>query len=285
MSTETDTPNNPPAPAHIVEFAENEIAGTLLETCVRQLEALPNAWSLTSEANQQIAINKMRENIEKAVLKAVNIVATHRRPVIQATVKSVNFDDGIKAVLTISRGESGRHDLADATGSQVSVILISPNEFIGGTEKVKATPNQGALPLGEVASQESTEAQLQQSLPVIRINADGTFTIYKDEMPMPGGKGFASQADGEAWLQKQLGISKTSDDPARSSGDDAALAKKLADAVAAFKAAGATEAKKKKPDWDTGYNAISEKYDPDFLEEHYAVLSAAYATGFESSQE
>ncbi len=283
MDTTNNTPpTTPPAPAHVTEFAENELAGFLLQTCVVQLEQLKTPWALTSEDNQQIAINKMRENIENAVTKAVGVIATNRRPVIAATVKSVNFDDGIKAVLTLSRHEVGRHALADAQGSQVTIILISANEFNSGTEKVKAEPNQPSLAL-EVGATEPTTL-IPDSIPEIRENADGTFTIYKDQMPMPGGKGFGSQQDAETWLQKQLGVGKDkpADPPIR---DEAAEAKKLAGAVKMFTDAGEAEGKKKNGDWDTGWNAVCEKYDATFVDENYAELSKAYADGFEKSQE
>lgn len=283
-----DAPNTAVLTSPAIDFAENELAGILLETCVRQLEGLQTPWSMTSEANQMIHINKMRENITKAVKDAVLVIATQRHPAIKATVKSVNFDDGIKATLTLNRHETGRHDLADSTGSTVLIILTDAESFLGGTEKVKGAPDQPELPLvdGETSG-EAGAGTIPESLPEIRENDDGTFTVYKDQMPVAGGKGFASHADAETWLQKTLGIEKKSapaGEPVVPVRDEAAEKKRVDDAVKAFKATGKTEAMKDVADWDTGWDAIAGKYDDNFVEEHYDVLSKAYADGFEAGQ-
>jgi hypothetical protein len=72
--------------------------------------------------------------------------------------------------------------------------MAQPEAFVGGTEKVEAKPDQNALAL--------------DSQPEIHAEEDGTWTVYKDNMPMVGGKGFESHAKAEAWLQKHLGVGK-----------------------------------------------------------------------------
>lgn len=304
------------------EFAREELAGKLLALCVGQLEKLRNPWNMTSEANQQIALNAMRDAVEKAVREAVLVIATDRHPHLKATVESVTFKDGIKAVLTVDRSNAMRHDLADAEGGTIIVTIVHPETYSTGAEKVSAMPDQPALAL-------DGDKPPAEALPEIKPMQDGTYTIYKDGAPMPGGKGFASQQDAETWLQKTLGIEKkrrkprgettapeipppatepetnapvgetiagegetTAADPppagqplaAEDAPPPAPLvpAPKLEDVIADFKQAATEEAKKgNRGDWDQAFKLVSSKYPPEFVDEFFTELDAAWADGWE----
>ena len=140
-----------PAPAkEVIEFAENELVGRLLNLVVVQLESLKTPWHLTSEVNQKVRISNMRSEITTGVIDAVKTIVTERVPAIDVSLGKVEFGaDGIKATITMSRNAPGRHTLADKTGSTVFLQLAEPERFIGGGEKVHADPDQPKLNLPE----------------------------------------------------------------------------------------------------------------------------------------
>lgn len=76
---------NAPTKPETLEFAREELSGKLLALCVGQMEKLKTPWNMTSEKNQEIALNKMREVIDGAVRNAVLVIATERRPALRAT--------------------------------------------------------------------------------------------------------------------------------------------------------------------------------------------------------
>lgn len=293
-------------PNAAAQFAADELAGKLLHMCVAQLESLKNPWSMTSEANQEIAINAMREGIKEATHSAVMVIATQRAQALRATVEGVNFKDGIKATLSLSKVEPGRHDLADAEGSTVLIIIANPEQFTGGTEKVTPQPDQKSL--------------LEPSKYEIVPPKDGfMFRVLKDGMPIAKApKRFDTHEEAEKWLQDHLDISKKKDPeppvdvkdagkkadgkkatdakadnkdapktdkpvdwPFPPNADDAA---KLKSALDAFAAAGKEEAAKPISDWDNQWNEIAGKYPPEYVEEHYTELSKAFADGWEEGQ-
>lgn len=279
---------NAPANPKVLEFAREELAGKLKAMCVGLLESFKTPWNMTSEKNQAIALAKMEEVIQQQVRRAVMVIATERNPRLSATVESVTFKDGIKAVLTLDKHAEGRHDLADAEGSTCVIVMANPEQFTGGMEKVGAQPDQAALGL--------------ESLPEIRKESDGTYTIYKDKVPMPGGKGFPDHAAAEAWLQKTLGIEKpkaekkgakkgkTEEPPADEQKAPAAARKPepapdLEEAKRAFHAAAKEEAAKDGGDWEAGWSAIVAKYPSAWVQDNYAEISAAYADGWEEGTE
>lgn len=277
---------NAPANPKVLEFAREELAGKLKAMCVGLLESFKTPWNMTSEKNQEIALAKMEEVIEQQVRRAVLVIATERTPSLSGTVESVTFKDGIKAVLTLDRHAEGRHDLADAEGTTVLIVMANPEQFTGGMEKVGAQPDQNALNL--------------ESLPEIRPEDDGTYTIYKDKVPTPGGKGFPDHAAAEAWVQKQLGVGKPKTDkkgskkakaeepPAGEQQPPAAAAKSepapdLEEVKTAFHTTAKEEAAKDGGDWEAGWNAIVAKYPSAWVQEYYGELSSSYADGWESA--
>jgi len=270
---------NAPTKPQVLEFAREELAGKLKAMCVGLLESFKNPWNMTSEKNQAIALNKMEEVIQQEVRRAVMVIATERAPRLTATVESVTFKDGIKAVLTLDKHSEGRHDLADSEGTTVLIVMANPEQFSGGMEKTGAAPDQNALPL--------------DSQPEIREEPDGTYTIYKDKMPMPGGKGFPDHAAAEAWLQKQLGIEKKKAEGKKGKKDAATEPPPphaptpekpldLEEVKKVFHEAAKQEAGKDEGTWESGWDAVVAKYPRDYVADNYAELSAAYADGWES---
>lgn len=278
---------NAPQQPKILEFAREELAGKLKAMCVGLLESFKTPWNMTSEKNQAIALNKMEEVIEQSVRRAVMVIATERTPSLSGTVESVTFKDGIKAVLTLDRHAEGRHSLADAEGTTVLIVMANPEQFTGGMEKVGAAPDQPGLPL--------------ESQPEIRKEEDGTYTIYKDKVPMPGGKGFPAHDVAETWLQQQLGIEKKkaekkdakkgktaqppAGDPEPDTASKAEVVPDLEAAKKAFFTAAADEVKKDGGTWETGWDTVVAKHPSAWVQDNYADLSAAYADGWENGTE
>jgi hypothetical protein len=237
-------------------------------------------FGMMTEKNQEITLNKLREVIEQAVRRAVIVIATDRTPSLAGTVESVTFKDGIKAVLTLDKHAEGRHNLADAEGTTVLIVMANPEQFTGGMEKVDAAPDQHGLPL--------------ESQPEIRKEKDGSYSVFKDNVRMPGGAGFPTHDAAEKWLQKLLGIEKKKADKKgtkKEKGEEPPAAKEqppaaIPDLEAAKKAffdAAAAEVKKDDGVWETGWEGVAAKYPSDWVQDNYTELSAAYADGWEKN--
>ena len=62
-----------------------------------------------------------------------------------AELAQVSFGDGIRATLKISKTASSRHELADATGQTVVVVMARAEEFTQRMEEIKAQATQKDL--------------------------------------------------------------------------------------------------------------------------------------------
>lgn len=126
--------------------AASESAGTtLLKALLNEIQQMPKPWEETPEREQAVVIDRLRRAVDSSVRGLVRVIAGGSFPHIPATVESVAFKDGVKAVLTLSKGQDGTHALADATGGQAMVVLASAQEFLEGMERVQAENDQADM--------------------------------------------------------------------------------------------------------------------------------------------
>lgn len=126
-------------------IAINSAGANLLRALLQQVDQLQKPMQQLSQSEQQKVIFHLREAVETCVKKLVETFAAAEFARIPATVESVTFKDGVKAVLQLSKGEIGTHALADATGNQALVVIANHREFLEGVEDVKAKADQGEL--------------------------------------------------------------------------------------------------------------------------------------------
>lgn len=127
-----------------VSVSEKFLLGDLIAATMQEIKAMPFAWGVLPEKDQQKVIDKLTGRVTEAVRQAVLIIAADARPHLVADVESITFKDGIKAVLQVAKQSADRHELADATGSMVMIVLPHIEKHLGG-EVPKAEPDQRGL--------------------------------------------------------------------------------------------------------------------------------------------
>lgn len=150
MTENTTTQSEPTeaTQANAREIARETMLGDLMQSIIDEMKAMPDVWPKLSESKQDQVIYRVECMSRRVVGKAVEIIAADARPSIAAVVESVTVKDGIKAVLTVSRTSSQRHELVDAQGSAVMIVIADAEPYTGG-EKPKSERDQGTLPLGD----------------------------------------------------------------------------------------------------------------------------------------
>lgn len=158
-------------------IAITESAGAvLLRALLNEVKQLPKPWQQVPEREQEVVIDRLRRATESAMRQAVLAIATGRFPTVPATVESVLFKDGVKAVLTLSKGAAGTHELADATGHDALVVIASVSEFLEGLDRVKADADQGDMFSGtgefESVVEGGDEVSVQELLARVHVSVD-----------------------------------------------------------------------------------------------------------------
>ena len=136
----------------VVELARETMLGDLMSLVIEELKAAPDVWQRLPEHKQDAVIGRVHQRVGEAVRQAVELMAANGRTAIPATLEQVTVKDAYKAVLTLRKDDPSRHELVDATGRSVMIVVADPTEFSGGAGDVKADPDQRTF--GEVVDAE-----------------------------------------------------------------------------------------------------------------------------------
>lgn len=136
-----------------VEIARETMLGDLMQVCLDEIKAAPDVWPKLSQERQEDVIERVQNRVSTAVRGAVEILAAKGRIAIAATLEQVTVKDGIKAVVTLSRSDARRHDLIDACGQNLLLVVADATENMGGANAHKPDPDQPGLPGVEEAAE------------------------------------------------------------------------------------------------------------------------------------
>lgn len=129
----------------VVELASETMKGDLLAALLDEFKAARDVWPKLSQIDQDNIIGRFDRRIGTAIVDAVKMIAADGRDTITAVLEQATVKDGIKAVLTLPRTDKQRHDLLDAVGKPVLLVVVDVAQY-GGGERPRPDPDQPPLP-------------------------------------------------------------------------------------------------------------------------------------------
>lgn len=142
-----------------IDLAAETMTGDIRDFILDRLkhEQSKAPWHQRSESDQRETVHQVESAVRATVSKAVEIMAGHGRRTIKATIEQITIKDGYKAVLTMSKFDTNRHHLADATGQTVLIVVADPDEFTGERGEVEIVPDQATMLGDGVTVQHSSD--------------------------------------------------------------------------------------------------------------------------------
>jgi len=131
----------------VQEMTEATMLGALMQCVLEQCKALPKPWQALGEIEQGEYLARVELQCRNTVRQAIRLICAQDRVVIPATVNKVVFKDGVKAELELTPGAPGRHDLADAEGQIVHILIVDTTALDSSEGKPKPEKDQRDLPL------------------------------------------------------------------------------------------------------------------------------------------
>lgn len=127
-----------------IDVAAATLTGDLRDFILDRLRHEQNkrAWHERSEAEQRDTVHQVETAVRHAVTQAIEIIAAGGLRTIKASIEQITVKDGIKATLTMSKFDENRHNLIDATGKTVLIVVADPEDFTGERAEVQITPDQ-----------------------------------------------------------------------------------------------------------------------------------------------
>lgn len=125
-------------------YAAEFLLGSLIKASTKHLKTLSKPWIEMKEAEQKRVLATVQQDCRRAVQDAVDIIASNARVTFQAAVDQVVFKDGVKAVLTLAKGDWA-HSLADAEGGYVTIVIEERSKLLQEGDALEVEPDQKSL--------------------------------------------------------------------------------------------------------------------------------------------
>lgn len=121
------------------------VTGDVRDAILDRFRSMKKPYAQCSEEEQSNIILQATAIATNLVQEVVKIVAAAGRKCIVGDLEQVTIKDGYKAVITLSKSSEYRHELADAQGSAVLLVVAGVEEFVGEKAPAKPDPDQHSL--------------------------------------------------------------------------------------------------------------------------------------------
>jgi hypothetical protein len=136
------------APQDFRVMTAETVGRDLLQALVLELKLLPDVWAKLSEKKQNDVIDRLRDRVAAQIKMAVHVLASSGRTVVAGDLDQVTIKDGVKAVIKFSAAAPSLHELYDAQGKAVLVVVAGAADHTAGMDEVRGESDQRAMDLG-----------------------------------------------------------------------------------------------------------------------------------------
>lgn len=145
----TETPGASGQGDDYLDVATPTMSGDIRDFLLDRLKTMQKPWEQMTENEQSDVIHAATEASLNLVKRVVVLVASEGRKAIVGNLLQVTRKDTIKAVVEFAKTDQLRHELFDAQGTAVLLVVADTSAFIGEKGEAKANPDQAALDINE----------------------------------------------------------------------------------------------------------------------------------------
>jgi hypothetical protein len=136
----------------VVTKTTDTVYESLMKSIIRVIKEMPKTWKQLKEGEQDMVIAKLDYDVKEATRNAVLLIAADGRPNIVVELEQVVFKDGVKATVKMGKAGEARHELADAVGGSVILVIADAQPYTKG-KRPEAEPEQQGLNLDGLQKQ------------------------------------------------------------------------------------------------------------------------------------
>lgn len=132
-------------PLELIELTADTLGRDLLNTVIDELHKAKFAWAELSELQQNQSIDRLRQQCRNIISSGLNVLFRGAYPACEATLDSITVKGGLQVKLKIAKGARNWHDVIDAEGAKVLLVIADPDQYTEHMNDVKARAGQGDL--------------------------------------------------------------------------------------------------------------------------------------------
>jgi len=128
------------------------VGADLLRALLDEVRLMPKPWAALPADEQAEVIDRLRNRVTMHVTDVVNRIAAGGRVAVVADLVSIAMRKGLRITLDADKNAAGKHDLIDALGMPVTLILgLAPQDYTIGMGDIKPEPDQARLDLEQAS--------------------------------------------------------------------------------------------------------------------------------------
>jgi hypothetical protein len=124
-------------PSAALNLSAMTLMGDMRDFMLELVRDQREPWHKLSESQQSYVAQRIEDRCRETVNTAVTLIAGRDFAAIPATLKECKIKDGIEAKVVLSRYDENRHELLDASGSEILIILADAKAFLGARAPAK----------------------------------------------------------------------------------------------------------------------------------------------------
>lgn len=128
------------------------------------------------QKEQDDIIERLRKRVDESVKMAVHLIAANGRTVVQGDLDKITIKDGAQALIKIGKSVSALHELAEAQGQAVLLVLSGgDSQYTGGMDEVRGESDQRSFEMGREYTDGDGDGMPDASSPSERDVIDAEF--------------------------------------------------------------------------------------------------------------
>lgn len=131
-------------PVEAVSLTAEALGHDLLQALLDEVK-LHIGWQSLSSAQQHEIIERLRKRTRHLITEGLNVLFRGAYPAVGAQLDSITIKNGISVKATIPKGSRAWHELADAQGQQILLVVADPELYAARMDEIKAAADQGDL--------------------------------------------------------------------------------------------------------------------------------------------
>lgn len=139
---------NAPEIKAVLGMTADTIGKDILSALMQEIRLLPDVWVKLPQARQEDIISRLSDRVTANVKMAVHLISSQGRTVVVGELEQITIKNGAKAIIKIGRGDESLHDLYDAQGKAVLIVVSDAGDHTGNMDELKGEADQRGLDLG-----------------------------------------------------------------------------------------------------------------------------------------
>lgn len=177
-------------PLEIVTLTADTLGRDLLQMLIDEFKGIRKGWDQLNNFEQDQILDRLRSRVRLIISEGLYVLFRGQYPACPATLESITVKQGLQVRLKVAKGARSWHEVIEAEGSQVLLVMADPEQFAERMDEIRAHADQNDLFQGDYQPGEGPYRRDETPPPPVqswadlqdRLNADSAGPVQSGEI-------------------------------------------------------------------------------------------------------